>query len=133
MSAAARLAYAVAAAGFVFTMVLMLYASEPWNADLGRWAMILPFAVLAVSPYLIIARLARRIGHDAVKSRALLAVAVLVTAPAVYIYVLGFLVEPDAQSGLLFVFIPIYQLLAGTVAGMAIWLFVSAARRWRVR
>lgn len=133
MSASARIAYAVAAAGLVFTTVLMLYASEPWNAGVGRWAMILPFAVLALSPYLVIARLARKIGRDAVKARALLAVAVLVTVPAVYFYVMGFLVEPDPQSGLLFVFLPIYQFLAGAVAGMAIWLFVSAARRWRVR
>lgn len=132
MSSAARVTYAVAAAGVIVTTVLMLYASEPWNVDLGRWAMILPFAVLALSPYLVIARLARRLAHDVVKSRALLAVAILVTAPAIFFYVMGFLVEPDAQSGLLFVFLPIYQFLVGALAGMAIWLFVSAARRWRV-
>lgn len=133
MSPAARIAYAVAAAGAIVTTVLMLYASEPWNTGVGRWATILPFAVLALSPYLVMARLARRFGRDVVKSRALLAVAILVTAPAIFFYVMGFLVEPDAQSGLLFVFLPIYQFLAGAVAGMAIWLFVSAARRWRVR
>lgn len=133
MSAVAGLAYAVAALGLVFTTALMLYASEPWNAGVGRWAVILPFAVLALSPYLVIARLARRFRGDVVKARALLAVAVLVTAPAIYFYVMGFLIEPDPQSGLLFVFLPIYQLLAGAVAGMAIWLLVSAYRRWRVR
>lgn len=133
MSRAARVTYAVAAAGLIFTTVLMLYASEPWNAGVGRWAMILPFAVLALSPYLVIARLARRLAHDLVKSRALLAVAILVTAPAIYFYVMGFLVEPDAQSGLLFVFLPIYQFFAGAIAGMAIWLLVSAYRRWGVR
>lgn len=133
MSPAARVAYAVAAVGLVFTTVLMLYASEPWNAGVSRWAMILPFAALALAPYLVIARLARKIGRDVVKSRALLAVALLVTAPAIFFYVMGFLIEPDPQSGLLFVFLPIYQLLAGAVAGMAIWLFVSAVRRWRVR
>lgn len=133
MSPAARLAYVVAVVGVIFTTWLMLYASEPWNAGVGRWAMILPFAVLALSPYIIIARLARRLGGDTVKARALLAVAVLLTAPAIYFYVMGFLVEPDPQSGLLFVFLPIYQLLAGAVAGMAIWLLVSAYRRWGVR
>ncbi len=55
------------------------------------------------------------------------------TVPAIFFYVMGFLVEPDAQSALLFVFLPIYQFLAGAVSGMAIWLFISAARRWRVR
>ena len=123
----------MAAAGLLFTTALVLYASEPWNAGVGRWAMILPFAVLALSPYLIIARLTRRFGRDTVKARALLAVAILVTAPAIYFYVMGFLIEPDPQSGLLFVFLPIYQLLAGAVAGLAIWLLVSAYRRWGVR
>jgi hypothetical protein len=89
--------------------------------------------VLALSPYLVIARLARTFGRDVVKARVLLAVAILVTAPAMYFYAMGFLVEPDPQSGLLFVFLPIYQFLAGAVSGMAIWLFVAAARRWRVR
>jgi hypothetical protein len=111
----------------------MLFASEPWDADLGRWAVILPFAALAVSPYLIVARLARAFRHDVTKSRVLLAVALLVTVPAVWIYVQGFFVEPDAQSALLFVFVPIYQLFAGAVAGIAVWLLILAARRWRVR
>ncbi len=111
----------------------MIYASEPWNADLGRWALVLPFAVLAVSPHLVLARLARGLAHDAVKSRVLLGVAVLVTAPAVWIYAQGFLIEPDPQSALLFVFLPIYQLITGAVAGMATWLIVMASRAWRVR
>lgn len=133
MSSTARLTYAIATAGLLVTTALMLYASEPWNVDVQRWAMILPFAVLALSPYLVIARLSRALSHDAVKSRVLLGVAILVTAPALFFYVMGLVIEPDAQSGLLFVFLPIYQFIAGAVAGMAIWLFVSAARRWRVR
>ncbi len=133
MPAAAIATYAVAVAGGLFTLALMLYASEPWDADLGRWALVLPFAVLAVSPYLVLARLARALAHDAAKSRVLMGVAVLVTAPAVWIYSQGFLIEPDPQSGLLFVFLPIYQFIAGAVAGMAAWLFVMASRRRRVR
>ena len=133
MPATAIATYIVAVAGGLFTLGLMLYASEPWDADLGRWALVLPFAVLAVSPHLVLARLARGFAHDAVKSRVLLAVALLVTVPASWLYAEGFLVTPDAQSALLFVFLPVYQLIAGAVAGMAIWLFVAAARRWRVR
>jgi predicted permease len=133
VSPAALAAYLVAAAGGVFTLGLMLFASEPWDADLGRWAVILPFAALAVSPYLVVARLARAFRHDVTKSRVLLAVALLVTVPAVWIYVQGFFVEPDAQSALLFVFVPIYQLFAGAAAGIAVWLLILAARRWRVR
>ena len=133
MSAAAIATYAVAVAGGLFTLALMLYASEPWNADLGRWALVLPFAVLAVSPYLVLARLARGLAGDTAKSRVMLGVALLVTAPAVWIYSQGFLIEPDPQSGLLFVFLPIYQFIAGAVGGMAAWLLVMASRRWRVR
>jgi hypothetical protein len=131
--AAAIAAYAVAVAGGLVTLALMLYASEPWHADLGRWALVLPFAVLAVSPYLVLARLARGLSHDVVKSRVLLGVGVFVTAPALWIYARGFLVEPDPQSGLLFVFVPIYQFIAGAFAATAAWLIVMVSRRWRVR
>ena len=125
--------YLVAVAGGLFTLGLMLYASDPMDVDLGRWALVLPFAVLAVSPYLVLARLARSFARDVVKSRVLLGVALLVTVPAVWFYILGFLIEPDAQSALLFVFLPIYQFIAGAVAGMAAWLIVLASRRSRVR
>ena len=133
MPATAIATYAIAVAGGLFTLALMLYASEPWHADLGRWALVLPFAALSVSPYLVLARLARGLADDAAKSRVLLGVTLLVTAPALWIYWQGFLIEPDPQSGLLFVFLPIYQFIAGAVAGMATWLFVLASRRRRVR
>jgi hypothetical protein len=123
----------VAVAGGLFTLGLMLYASEPGDTSLGQWAVILPFAVLAVSPYLVLARLARGLKHDVAKARVLLIVALIVTVPAVWLYVQGFLVEPDAQSALLFVFVPIYQFIAGAVAGLAMWIPVMASRRWRVR
>lgn len=116
MRAISRLTYVIAAAAGLFTAGLMLYASDPRGTSMGQWAMILPFAVLALSPYLV-----------------LLAVALLVAGPAMWFYVQGFLVEPDAQSALLFVFLPIYQFILGAVAGMALWLLVSAARRWRAR
>lgn len=127
-----RSTYLLAAAAGVFTAGLMIYASDPREASMGQWAVILPFAVLALSPYLVLMRLARAFAADPVKSRVLLAVALLVIVPAIWFYVQGFLVEPDAQSALLFVFLPIYQFILGAVAGMALWLLVSATRRWRV-
>lgn len=133
MRAISRLTYVIAAAAGLFTAGLMLYASDPRGTSMGQWAMILPFAVLALSPYLVLMRLARAFAPDPVKSRVLLAVALLVAGPAMWFYVQGFLVEPDAQSALLFVFLPIYQFILGAVAGMALWLLVSAARRWRAR
>lgn len=131
MLSARRLTQAVAAAGAAFTTWLMIYASEPWNTGIGQWALVLPFAVLALSPYIVLFRLARRGTGDAAKARVLLVVAILVTAPAVYAYILGFLVTPDPQSGLLFVFLPLYQLMAGAALGVVLWLSVVLARRWR--
>ena len=133
MPAVAIAAYAIAVAGGLFTLGLMLYASDPGDTGLSQWAVVLPFAVLAVSPYLVLARLARGFKRDVAKSRVLLIVTLLVTVPAVWFYVQGFLVEPDAQSALLFVFLPIYQFIVGAVSGMAMWLFVMAFRRRRVR
>ena len=133
MPATAIAAYAVAVAGGLFTLGLMLYASDPGDTGLSQWAVVLPFAVLAVSPYLVLARLARGLKHDVAKSRVLLIVALLVTLPAIWFYIQGFIVEPDAQSGLLFVFLPIYQFIVGVVAGVAAWLLVMAFRRRSVR
>jgi hypothetical protein len=116
VTARTRITYAVAAAGALFTLALMLYASQPWSADGaggGGALLLVPFALAALSPYAILAWLANRARAGTLASWAVLVIAVLITVPAIWIYVLGFIVEPDAQSGLLFVFIPIYQYLVG--------------------
>ncbi len=111
----------------------MLYVSEPWNEDLSHWALLLPFVLLAVSPYLVLAGLARGLRRDAAKSRIVLTVALLVTVPALVLYALGFQREPDAQYGLLFLFMPVYQFIAGAVVFTALWFLVTVLRRRRVR
>lgn len=132
-SAVTRATYGIAAAGAIFTLGLVVYASEAWRAGLDRWLLVSPFALLAISPYLALWRIARRVRADIVRSRIALAVAVLITAPAVWFYVLGFFVHSDPQSGLLFLFLPVYQFLAGGAAAMILWLIVSGVRRWVVR
>lgn len=122
LPARTKLTLAIAAAGGVFTLSLMLYASQPWSADGGGGStalLLIPFALAALSPYVLVAWIATRASaRDGFQSWVLLILAILITVPAAWIYVLGFIVEPDAQSGLLFVFIPVYQYLAGAVVLM---------------
>jgi hypothetical protein len=119
-------------AGALFTLGMMLYASQPWSEQgAGGWLALAAFAAFALSPYAVLALAARRADPHPARAWILLAVGVLVTVTAAWFYVLGFLVEPDPQSGLLFVFLPIYQLIAGGVIGLALALLVAAARRMR--
>lgn len=127
-----RIILAIAAAGGLLTLALMLYASQPWSAEgSGAGALVLvPFALGALSPYAVLAWLATRVRADAFRSWVLLVIALVITVPAIWLYVLGFLIEPDAQSGLLFVFIPVYQYVIGGVL-MALGAIARAVFRKR--
>ena len=128
--AGATAALIVAAAGFLFTAGLMLVVSEPAAFDAGGWLVLGAFMAFAVSPYVALAIVARRLRGRAV-GWAAFAAALLMTVPASILYVLAFFVEPDAQSGLLFIFMPLYQFLAGGAAALitAILLRLRAGAR----
>ena len=116
-SAGARAAIGVAAAGILFTAGLMLTVSEPGAIDAGGWTVLVAFGLFACSPYIALALFARRITGRA-EGWAVLAIALLITLPAAALYVLGFFIQPDAQSGLLFLFVPFYQFVAGLAAAL---------------
>lgn len=111
-SAGARAALVVAAVGAVFTAGLMLVVSEPGAMGASGLLVLGAFIVFAVSPYAALAFAARRI-TDRIAGWVALIIGLVITIPASLLYILGFFVQPDAQSGLLFLFVPVYQFLAG--------------------
>lgn len=112
----ARAAIVVAAAGAVFTVCLMLVVTEPWAMGPGGLLVLAAFVAFAVSPYFALVVGARRT-TDRRAGWVALAIALVITIPASFLYILGFFVQPDAQAGLLFLFVPAYQfLVAGAVA-----------------
>jgi hypothetical protein len=104
----------------------MLWAGDP---DTGEWwALILPFALWGAAPFTglgLAAWFARR-------SRAaiwlLLGVSLLLTVASALLLWDAFVASTDAQSGLVFVFLPIYQLVIA-IPSAAVALFLGLRPR----
>ena len=76
------------------------------------------FLLLGLSPYFGLYRTARRFKDDRAASLIVLVVGALAVIPAVTLYILVmFFSEPDAQAGLIFLFLPLYQHAFGWSAG----------------
>lgn len=110
--AGARATLVVAVVGAVFTAGLMLVVSEPGAMGASGLIVLGAFMVFAISPYAALAFAARRL-TDRMAGWVALIAGLVIAVPASLLYILGFFVQPDAQSGLLFLFVPVYQFLAG--------------------
>lgn len=126
-SAGAKAAIAVVVAGALFTIGLMVIVSEPAALGAGGLAILAAFGLFTVAPYIGLAMVARRLSGRA-EGWAALITALLITLPAAAIYVLGFFVQSDAQSGLLFLFVPVYQGLASLAAVLVTAIVLRLAR-----
>ncbi|MBW2416282.1 MAG: hypothetical protein JRG76_17430 [Deltaproteobacteria bacterium] len=96
-----RTAFGVLAAGACITLGFMVYAGSP--GEPGWWLGFLPFAGVAWSV---------RIRRDGPGATLLLVGAVLLTSASTFLLYQAFVAEPDAQSGIVFVFLPVWQILA---------------------
>lgn len=114
----------IALIGAVATISLLLYASR--GASPGSRPSLAAFAAWALSPYLVL-YLCARLGPLSGRWPTIVAIAgALVTAAAIYGYITGIFINPDPQSGLAFVFLPVYQLAVAVVL-----LVISMALRRR--
>jgi hypothetical protein len=113
-----RLVKLISIAAGLGTLAIMLYSSDP-----GSWALVpalMLFGLWALLPYALLYTFARRIKGVRRGPLALLAVALVTSALGLAIYIDGFFIAPDPQSGLLFIFIPVYQLVvAGVLGGLS--------------
>ncbi|MFQ5792885.1 MAG: hypothetical protein ACE5JI_20645 [Acidobacteriota bacterium] len=97
---------AVVTASTVATLIILIYASKPVEGESRSWLGLIPFMVWALSPYPALAWLASR----SFNSWVVLVGSLVVGGSALLLYYHGFVVEPDAQSGLLVVLLRLYQL-----------------------
>lgn len=105
--------------GAVATLGFMLYAGEPHR--LVWWGLFAVFGAWALLPYLVLHRRLRGTDGPKLVHGVLLVAALLLTGFGFAVFLSAFFLEPDAQSGLVVLFIPIWQwvglIIAFWVAG----------------
>ena len=97
-------------AGVIVTAGFMIYAGEP--ADPGWWLGFLAFFLWALLPFAIVALMAYRPSMSQRSLWVLLAASVLLTVATCALLYTALIVQTDAQSALVFVVLPIWQLIA---------------------
>ena len=100
----------------IFTCLIMLYGGEPSSIDWWRgiaghfgWAC-LPYGIL-----LFFNMIKRGVFK---KDFVLLVTTIIVSGFALFIYVDTFFIHLDAQGGLIFLFLPMYQIIASIFGGL---------------
>ena len=124
MSKREALIYTLLAGASLTTIGFMVYAGRPSSASwfveiagIAAWALT-PFATSAIATFLL------RTSPASVK--VLLAAAVLLFVSSTGLLIQAMLIAPDAQGGLIFIFLPLYQLV-----GLSSLLLVAAWCRRR--
>ena len=97
-------------AGGSATLGFMLYAGEP-SRPLW-WLAFAVFATWGLIPFACVAAVARRFADSRGSLRVLLLAAVLLSIGNAFLLYEAFVAQPDAQSGLVFIFLPMWQLVA---------------------
>jgi hypothetical protein len=119
-----RVTLGVLATGAVVTLGFMLDAGEPGAS--GWWLLFLGFGAWALLPYGVVALVAIRLGSSLASLRVLLAAALLLTGASSLLLYQAFVVDLDPQSGIVFVFLPVWQLV-----GLAPFLLLAGWLRSR--
>ena len=89
-------------------------------ADLSSFLVIM--LVWCLSPYALLALALHRPWRSTEAALVAFATTIAVSGFGLYIYTVAFFVKPDAQSGLVFLFIPLWQWI-GALAGLGVaWL-----------
>ncbi len=99
----------VLALGILLTWGFMIAAGTP--SRLWWWAVSVPFATWVAVPYAVVLAAGMRLRSAAPSLWVLLVVAALLSLSAAFLLYQVFVVHLDAQSGIVFVFLPGWQLL----------------------
>jgi SNF family Na+-dependent transporter len=105
-----RIAQVLLFVGAATTLGFMGYAGEPTSAL--WWLLSLPFAAWTLLPYALVASEARRHASNRGSLSLLGLAAALLSGSSIVLLYLAFVAQPDAQSGLVLVFLPLWQLVA---------------------
>ncbi|UCC13677.1 MAG: hypothetical protein JSW21_09905 [Gammaproteobacteria bacterium] len=103
---------ALLVAGFLATLGFMIYAGEPER--LSWWPLVAPFAGWVGVPYAVLYLASRRSPSTSGSRAVLLLGAAAVSGFGILMLYEAFIAHPDAQSGIVLIFIPLYQ-LAGLI------------------
>ncbi|MEE9523684.1 MAG: hypothetical protein V3V59_02920 [Thermodesulfovibrionales bacterium] len=104
----------------VITLSLMVYAGQGWEQGIVWWLGFLAFGIWAISPYCFMTISHYLLINNNKQSIVFLVSSILIILFGMFIYYDGFFIHIDAQSALLFIFIPLYQWIGcGISLGLA--------------
>ena len=106
--------YILLGVGLAANAYFMLSNGEP--DKLWWWPLAVGFFAWAAVPFAAIAVINRFIAKDVSGKIILFVTALVVTCGGVYILIEAFITHLDAQSGIIFIFLPIYQCAAVALA-----------------
>ena len=89
-----------------FCLIFRLLFQDKW-----WWLGFLAFAVWATIPFGVVAVASHRFRAAAAALKLLLLASLLLTVSAMCLLYDAFVARPDAQSGILFVFLPVWQMI----------------------
>jgi hypothetical protein len=110
--------------GFLTSIAFMIHAGEP--RILSWWLLFFPFAAWTLVPYALVVQAARRQPASRSSQTVLLFAAAALLAFGSFTLYEAFVAHLDAQSGIVFVFLPLYELV-GLVP--LLWVARVLARR----
>jgi len=102
-----RVSLLVLLVGAVATLGFMVYAGDP--ASGSWWLFFVPFAGWALLPYALVGVATRWQPSSRGSQSVLCVAAVLLTCASVLLLYSAFVAQPDPQSGLILIFLPLWQ------------------------
>jgi hypothetical protein len=117
----ARVTVGLLVVGTLVTLGFMIRAGEP--GEWWWWPLFLPFATWSLAPYAAVAHVLRRRTSGLASRGAVCLAAALLAGTTAYVLYSAFVVHLDPQSGLVFLFLPLWQLLGvAPILWVAQWL-----------
>lgn len=106
----------LASLGVIATVTLSIYAAQPWGdndayQDISGYLLLTVFVAWAISPYAYLFRSAGRHSPNRMSNLFRVAVTLLICIGGIAVVFDTVFIHPDAQGGLVFILLPVYQWL----------------------
>jgi hypothetical protein len=116
------------AGGALATAGMMIYAAQPWGDNyayqsVAGYLSLLLFMGWAISPYVALMVTTVWLAGPGAGRWMVLAGALLITVFGTWLTTEAIIIHPDAQGGLVFIFLPLYQwLVVAAIVVSGLWL-----------
>lgn len=116
------------AGGALATVGMMIYAAQPWGDNyayqsFAGYLSLLLFMGWAISPYFALMVTTVWLVEPGAGRWMVLAGALLITVFGAWLTIEAIIIRPDAQGGLVFIFLPLYQwLVVAVIVLVGLWL-----------